>query len=126
MDIAKVTSKGQITIPKSVRDDLELEAGSKVLFIQSGDGWKMISPDQKFALSKSEREKSDEIKQRFLAEMAAEYDLDYPVETDQSKPISQLLDELREGFAGVAEAEGWETEQDIADYINSNRQGDKR
>jgi antitoxin PrlF len=33
-----MTSKGQITVPKEVRDDLGLVAGSKVLFVKIGDG----------------------------------------------------------------------------------------
>lgn len=37
MESAKVTSKGQITIPKSIRDKLDLKRGSKILFIQKGD-----------------------------------------------------------------------------------------
>lgn len=125
MDIAKVTSKGQITIPKSVRDDLELQPGSKVLFIQLKDGWKVVSPDQKFNRPAPLSETSETIKQRFLAEMAEKYDLAYPVVTDQSKPIRQLLGEIREGFSDVAEREGWENEQDIADYINMMRDHDK-
>lgn len=32
MEVAKVTSKGQITIPKEIRELLDLETGSKVLF----------------------------------------------------------------------------------------------
>lgn len=33
MEIAKVTAKGQITIPKSIRDLLELKEDSKIIFI---------------------------------------------------------------------------------------------
>ncbi len=36
MELAKVTTKGQITIPKSIRDLLDLKEGSKIIFIQSG------------------------------------------------------------------------------------------
>ena len=36
MELAKVTTKGQITIPKSIRDLLELKEGSKIIFIQKG------------------------------------------------------------------------------------------
>ena len=37
MELAKVTTKGQITIPKSIRDLLDLKEGSKILFIQKGN-----------------------------------------------------------------------------------------
>ena len=37
MELAKVTTKGQITIPKSIRELLKLKDGSKVLFIQKND-----------------------------------------------------------------------------------------
>jgi len=38
MDIAaKMTSKGQITLPKIVREQLELESGDQVLFRLAGD-----------------------------------------------------------------------------------------
>jgi AbrB family looped-hinge helix DNA binding protein len=33
-----MTSKGQITIPKDIRDDLRLEAGSKVMFVRLRGG----------------------------------------------------------------------------------------
>ncbi|MBJ7458755.1 MAG: AbrB/MazE/SpoVT family DNA-binding domain-containing protein [Thermoleophilaceae bacterium] len=35
--LATLTSKGQVTIPKSVRDALLLETGDKVSFVVSGD-----------------------------------------------------------------------------------------
>lgn len=38
MPTATMTSKGQITVPKEVRDDLHLEAGSKVLFVKLPNG----------------------------------------------------------------------------------------
>ena len=37
MELAKVTTKGQITIPKSIRELLNLKEGSKILFIQKGN-----------------------------------------------------------------------------------------
>lgn len=36
MELAKVTTKGQITIPKEIRELLDLKEGSKVLFIKKG------------------------------------------------------------------------------------------
>jgi len=38
MPTATVTSKGQITVPKAVRDDLGLAPGSRVVFARDGDG----------------------------------------------------------------------------------------
>lgn len=38
MPTAKVTAKGQITIPKDVRDALGVEAGDHVHFLIRGDG----------------------------------------------------------------------------------------
>lgn len=37
MELAKVTSKGQITIPLEIRKMLNLKEGSKVLFFKKGD-----------------------------------------------------------------------------------------
>ena len=37
MESAKVTAKGQVTIPKSIRERLDLKEGSKILFIQKGN-----------------------------------------------------------------------------------------
>ncbi len=37
MTVATMTSKGQITIPKEVRDELGLEPGMKVDFVRVGD-----------------------------------------------------------------------------------------
>jgi len=35
--LAKLTSKGQITIPKEIRDKLKLKTGDKVIFIYEGE-----------------------------------------------------------------------------------------
>lgn len=44
MSTATMTSKGQITVPKDVRDDLKLEAGSKVMFVKIGPGhYRMVA-----------------------------------------------------------------------------------
>ena len=37
MEIAKITSKGQITIPIDIRKKLGLKEGDKVIFIEDGD-----------------------------------------------------------------------------------------
>lgn len=51
MIVAKVTSKGQITIPKMIREALELEAGDRVLFALEGNRKVVMSPAGKRPLS---------------------------------------------------------------------------
>lgn len=43
---AKVTSKGQITIPKSIRNSLGLKTGGRVVFIPEGREVTMIAKTQ--------------------------------------------------------------------------------
>jgi AbrB family looped-hinge helix DNA binding protein len=45
MEMAKVTSKGQITIPVSIRRRLSIHEGDKLLFIDRPDGVVMVNPD---------------------------------------------------------------------------------
>ena len=45
MEMAKVTSKGQITIPISIRRRLGINEGDKLLFISKPDGVMMVNPD---------------------------------------------------------------------------------
>ena len=45
MEMAKVTSKGQITIPVSIRRRLMINEGDKLLFIDRPDGVMMVNPD---------------------------------------------------------------------------------
>ncbi|MRD46878.1 AbrB/MazE/SpoVT family DNA-binding domain-containing protein [Caenimonas koreensis DSM 17982] len=43
MPTATMTSKGQITVPQSVRAALGLHAGTKVDFVQVADGYKVVA-----------------------------------------------------------------------------------
>ena len=45
MEMAKVTSKGQITIPVSIRRRLGISEGDKLLFIDRPEGVMMVNPD---------------------------------------------------------------------------------
>ena len=44
MAMATLTSKGQVTIPKTVRDSLRLRTGDKVEFVLVPDGKALIRP----------------------------------------------------------------------------------
>jgi len=43
MEIAKVTSNGQITIPSDIRRRLNIKDGDKVLFLEGDDGVLMLN-----------------------------------------------------------------------------------
>jgi antitoxin PrlF len=38
MDVAKLSSKGQLTIPLDIRHKLSLKQGDKVIFVEESDG----------------------------------------------------------------------------------------
>ena len=44
MELAKITSKGQITLPISIRRKLNLQDGGKVAFIEQGDTYAIVNP----------------------------------------------------------------------------------
>ena len=44
MVTATLTSKGQLTIPKAVRDSLHLHTGDRVAFVFHGDGEAVLKP----------------------------------------------------------------------------------
>jgi len=44
MVTATLTSKGQLTIPKVVRESLRLQAGDRVLFVVHGDAEALMQP----------------------------------------------------------------------------------
>lgn len=52
MELANITSKGQITIPVSVRRKLGVKDGDKVLFLDEGQGVVMVNASVQ-ALSRS-------------------------------------------------------------------------
>lgn len=39
-----LTSKGQITLPKALRDELHLKAGDKIAFVRNSDGSYVLRP----------------------------------------------------------------------------------
>ena len=44
MELAKVTGKGQVTIPAGIRKRMGIKDGDKLLFIENPDGVIMINP----------------------------------------------------------------------------------
>jgi AbrB family looped-hinge helix DNA binding protein len=43
MKLAKLTSKGQLTIPVAIRKKLHLEEGDQVIFLMDGDGVRLAN-----------------------------------------------------------------------------------
>ena len=44
MVVSTLTSKGQLTIPKAVRDTLRLHTGDRIAFVLQGDGEAVMKP----------------------------------------------------------------------------------
>ncbi|MCJ8328565.1 MAG: AbrB/MazE/SpoVT family DNA-binding domain-containing protein [Lentisphaeria bacterium] len=44
MTISKMTTKGQVTVPKSIRDKLHLNAGDQIDFIFNDSGELVLAP----------------------------------------------------------------------------------
>lgn len=44
MTAATMTSKGQMTIPKSIRDKLKLKPGDRIDFVENSDGRVLLMP----------------------------------------------------------------------------------
>ena len=63
MELATVTSKGQVTIPAAIRRKLELKTGSKLLFFEDGEN---------VIIKKNDPEAALEAIQSVLAPLAAE------------------------------------------------------
>ena len=58
MDIATVTSKGQITIPVSIRKQLGIGQGDKVLFYEGENGVIMVNASKQIDFSKLQFKKT--------------------------------------------------------------------
>ena len=43
MELAKLTSKGQLTVPIAIRKKLNLKEGDKVMFIEDGRGVRIVN-----------------------------------------------------------------------------------
>ncbi len=55
LDIAKVTSKGQITIPADIRSTLGVRTGDKVLFVRADDGSVILRNSNLQALERAQK-----------------------------------------------------------------------
>lgn len=69
MNIAKITSKGQVTIPKEVRNALNLKTGGKIVFIEKDGGYMMFNSDE-FKLFEKKEQK--DLLNGIIASMAME------------------------------------------------------
>jgi antitoxin PrlF len=70
--VAKITSKGQVTIPKEVRDALHLKSGDRIAFDLRPDGSAVVRPAKVdirdcFGLLKAKRHVSLEEMNRVIA-----------------------------------------------------------
>lgn len=120
MDVAKVTTKGQVTIPKEVRESLDLGTGSKLVFIKRGSDWVVFNPDQ-IQVSQPVQPVDDSERNRILQELAARYDLGNDRPEIKTQEIGDVLNRLTYAFRGVAEDQEWETDRDVVEYIKSLR-----
>lgn len=131
VSIAKVTSKGQVTIPKELRDQLNIEQGSSVVFVRRDEGVMMVPLNPPNAAQprpgRASREMTQQEKRAFIQEEASKYNIDLGQarEERKGKSAEQLLDETQEAFRGVAEESGWETEDDVVAYIKALRRGEQ-
>lgn len=80
MNLAKISSNGQITIPMEIRKLLDLKSGDKVLFLQNKDGEIIITNASAKAIYKAQSVFADAAKELDLKD---EYD------------VQKLVDEVR-------------------------------
>lgn len=45
-EVATVSPKGQVTIPKSFRDEFEIKPGDKIFFVKTAEGMAILKPSK--------------------------------------------------------------------------------
>ncbi|UOF92624.1 AbrB/MazE/SpoVT family DNA-binding domain-containing protein [Fodinisporobacter ferrooxydans] len=82
MEVSRVTSKGQITIPKAIRERLNLVEGDKVAFIEDETGKIIITKSSVVAL------------REFLDSMAKEASAKGVTEEELLNDLEQVREEM--------------------------------
>ena len=82
MEVSRVTSKGQITIPKGIRKRLNLDVGDKVAFIEDENGRIVILKSSAIAL------------REFLDSMAKEAESSGVTEEDLLSDLKQVREDM--------------------------------
>lgn len=59
MNLAKISTNGQITIPAEIRKKLSLKSGDKILFLQKANGEIVIQNSSRLAIGKAQKEMTD-------------------------------------------------------------------
>jgi len=67
MEVSRISSKGQVTIPKSIRDALNLSEGDRVAFIQD-EGKVIITKASLLALRELQDALSKDAKEQSISE----------------------------------------------------------
>lgn len=65
---ARLTSKGQITIPKTVRQSLNLEEGDRIIFIEEEDGKMVVKKGALVVFDEFANSISQEAKEKGITE----------------------------------------------------------
>ncbi len=85
---AKMSSRGQVTIPKEIREELELSRGDRIEFIQDGEGRYILK--KKDPLSEISRELAEEARKKGYTEK----DLRERIEEVREELWNELYGEL--------------------------------
>lgn len=102
MEIAKMTSKGQITVPKAVREKLDLGPGDKVLFVQRGNEVVVSNAE-----STARRIEEDSSVYRFTPDSMAAFR------------------QLQEAYEGLAEELGLTSDDDVVRWLREDQVGER-
>ena len=102
MEVAKVTSKGQITIPISIRRKLDINEGDKVLFIYKTDGVMMVNPNTFQGVDVDEMAEADTVvvetpvkaKKAPKAQPVAAIKPAVAIESDAEEPAEKVVEEV--------------------------------